>query len=113
MKENKNIEVARIPTKRGTVYILYFETESEAGDVVKAFWAIRSPLLAAVGLEEGMLQATRHEITFGDRTSPRKINPGSADESEHPGKTFYVSFNGNTLGLKPEGVEALRQLRII
>ena len=64
--------------------------------------------MVAKGLESGILKPFKHEITGGDRTSPR-INRSK----KHPDKLFVVQFNGNTGALSPNGEDTLRQIGFI
>ncbi len=111
-QEIKNFTVEKYPTGNGFLYELYFNTQDDASQAVKDFWDTREGSeLIRQGLQSGMLQPFKHQITSGDRTHPRKAN--ASDLQKHPGKTFVVQINGNTEALSPKGEAALKKLGFI
>ncbi|MBX4191496.1 MAG: hypothetical protein KW804_01705 [Candidatus Doudnabacteria bacterium] len=108
-----NPEVVKIPVSDGFKYLIYFSTEQEANQAVTDFWNKRSGTESGTisGLQRGMLKATKHQITSGDRTDPKKLS--EAEQREHPGMLYRVEFNGNTDALNESGTEALRGLGLI
>lgn len=111
-RERHSIAVEKYPARNGFIYELYFVTEAEAEEGVRAFWNTREHSgMVRQGLQSGMLRPFNHDITSGDRTAPRKANP--SDLRKHPDKPFVVQFNGNTEALSPEGEAALRSLNFI
>ncbi|KKP81411.1 MAG: hypothetical protein UR80_C0001G0011 [Parcubacteria group bacterium GW2011_GWB1_35_5] len=112
-RESRSFDVEKHPARGGFIYELYFATEAEAEEAVKAFWNTREGSESTRrGLQSGMLIPFKHEITNGDRTEPREVYSDD-DFKKHPSKPFVVRFNGNTEGLKPKGEEALRKLGFI
>jgi hypothetical protein len=109
----KQFDVEKYPVHNGFIYEIHFKNEEEAAKAVKSFWNTRIGTATSTlrGLESGMLKATKHQITSGDRTDPRKAN--SNDLQKHPDKPFVVQFNGNTDGLTPKSEDALRDLGFI
>ena len=94
---------------KGFIYDFYFVTQEEAEAAVRDFWnAYEGGGSIREGLESGMLDAFKHEITGGDRTSPGKSY--SKKYSERP---FRVQFNGNTKALSSRGEDALRRIGLI
>ena len=108
----KSFGVEKYPVRNGFIYELYFATEAEAEEAIKAFWNAREGSeVVQRGLQSGMLKPSEHEITGGDRTFSR--NALSRDLVKHPDKPCIVQFNGNTEALSPKGEAALRQLGFI
>ncbi len=88
-QEGHNFAAEKYPARNGFIYELHFATEAEAEEAVRAFWNARQGSeMTRRGLQSGMLQPFKHEITGGDRTSPRKAH--SSDLAKYPGKLFVV-----------------------
>lgn len=110
--ESRTFEVEKTQARNGFIYTIHFATEAEAEEAVRAFWNAREGSEMTIkGLQSGMLKPFKHEITNGDRTSPREAN--SNDLAKYPGKPFVVQFNGNTEALMSRGEASLHQLGFI
>ncbi len=113
-QEKQEPDVERFPSGGGGcgfIYVAYFATEAQAAQAVRDFWAARSEGRTNKNFESGMWDATKHQLTMGDRTHPYK-SIGSLAE-KHPDKPFAVGFNGNTQSLSLKGEEALRTIGLL